>query len=56
VFKADQTIDPERVEFEAHALFDPFRVGYSLPANPWALPTAIKFDRFAVVNTNGRCC
>jgi hypothetical protein len=30
-------------------LFDPFRVGNHLFAfDPWAVPTAIKFNRFAV--------
>jgi hypothetical protein len=28
--------------------FDPFRVGAGLRRFPWALPTAIQFNRFAV--------
>jgi hypothetical protein len=39
--------DPERVEFHP-LLFDPFRVGAGLRSFPWALPTAIQFNRLAV--------
>jgi hypothetical protein len=40
--------DPERVEFHI-AMFDPVRVGAHLTLLPWALPTAIQFNRFAVI-------
>jgi hypothetical protein len=41
--------DPERVEFQG-GFFDPFRVGGLFSLVPWALPTAIQFNRFAVIS------
>ena len=36
------------------ACFDPFMVGLILTLLPWALPTAIQFNRFAVTGLLGK--